>query len=549
MLKPNKTSVVPEETSRIAKAAFPKGNLYLRIRDEFGTLYRDEDFAELFPERGQPSLSPWRLAAVTVVQFLENLSDRGAADAVRARIDLKYLLGLELTDPGFDYSALSEFRGRLVQGNAEQMLLDNVLTLLQTAGLVKARGKQRTDATHVLASIRVLNRLELVGETLRAALNEVAQEAPEWLRGVAEPVWFERYGRRVEDYRLPKGAEAKEKLGMQVAEDGFTLLAALARRAPQQLTELDAVKTLRLVWQRHFVREAAGEGGRGLRWTTNQERFRSPVRLESPYDREAKFSQKAGTTWVGYKVHLTETCDDGEVHLITDVLTTDAPKQDVSCTETVQRSLIAKNLTPGEHFVDAGYVDAGLLCNSTEKGIELIGPPRHDKSWQGRTEGAFDQRAFQIDWPGQQVTCPDGKQASSWKQHMHRDGYPFIQVRFRRADCLSCPSKHRCTRSNRRMLNLHLRDQHEALNSARDMFATAEGGRAYARRSGIEGTLSQGIRLCGLRTARYRGLAKTSLQHVATAVGINLLRVFDWLEGKPHASTRTSHFAALAVGS
>lgn len=187
MLKPNTTSTIPEETRRVAKAAFPKGNLYVRIRDEFGALYQDEDFAELFPGRGQPSLSPWRLAAVTVVQFLENLSDRSAADAVRARIDLKYLLGLELTDPGFDYSTLSEFRGRLVEGNAEQVLLDHVLTLLQTAGLVKARGKQRTDSTHVLASIRVLNRLELVGKTLRAALNALAQEAPAWLRGVAEP--------------------------------------------------------------------------------------------------------------------------------------------------------------------------------------------------------------------------------------------------------------------------------------------------------------------------------------------------------------------------
>ncbi len=265
MLKPNKISVVPGETSRVAKAAFPKGNLYLRIRDEFGALYRDEDFAELFSERGQPSLSPWRLASVTVVQFLENLSDRGAADAVRARIDLKYLLGLELTDPGFDYSALSEFRSRLVQGEAEQLLLDNVLAHLQTIGLVKARGKQRTDSTHVLASIRVLNRLELVGETLRATLNELAKEDPDWLQGVAEPAWFERYGRRVEDYRLPKGARAKEKLGMQIAEDGFTLLEALAQEAPQQLTELDAVETLRLVWQQHFVREDEGGKNQGLR--------------------------------------------------------------------------------------------------------------------------------------------------------------------------------------------------------------------------------------------------------------------------------------------
>ena len=372
---------------------------------------------------------------------MENLSDRGAADAVRARIDLKYLLGLELTDPGFDYSALSEFRGRLVEGNAEQLLLDNVLAHLRTAGLVKTRGKQRTDSTHVLASIRVLNRLELVGETLRAALNALAQEAPDWLRGVAEPVWFERYGRRVEDYRLPKGAEAKEKLGMQIAEDGFTLLAALAHRVPQQLLELDAVKTLQLVWQRHFVQEDAGDGSRRLRWTTNKERFQSPIRVESPYDTEAKFSQKAGTKWVGYKVHLTETCDDDGVHLITDVLTTDAVGQDVSSTETVQRSLIAKNLTPKEHFVDAGYVDAGLLCSSREKGIELIGPPRSDKSWQGRTEGAFDQRAFTIDWQRQQVTCPSGKQTSSWKQHTHRDGYPLYPGSVSASGLLAVPKQ------------------------------------------------------------------------------------------------------------
>ena len=185
MIKPNKTRDVPAETSRVAKAAFSKGNLYLRIRDEFGALYQDEDFAELFPDRGQPTLSPWRLAAVTVVQFLENLSDRGAADAVRARIDLKYLLGLEPTDPGFDYSALSEFRGRLVEGNAEQVLLDHVLALLQKAGLVKARGKQRTDATHVLASIRVLNRLALSKKLGAAHAFDAREDAETFIREAA----------------------------------------------------------------------------------------------------------------------------------------------------------------------------------------------------------------------------------------------------------------------------------------------------------------------------------------------------------------------------
>ena len=207
-LKPCPIQPVPEETARVARAAFPQGNPYLTLRDELGSIYRDEDFAHLFPDCGQPALSPWRLALVTVMQFRENLSDRGAADAVRARIDWKYALGLELTDPGFDFSVLSEFRTRLIAGGAEELLLNKLLERSRALGLVKARGKQRTDSTHVLASIRVMNRLELVAETFRAALNELATVAPDWLRGVAPPAWYERYSRRIEDSRLPKSKAA-----------------------------------------------------------------------------------------------------------------------------------------------------------------------------------------------------------------------------------------------------------------------------------------------------------------------------------------------------
>src|SRR5215211_676512 len=181
-LKPALIQPVPEETARVAKAVFHRGNPYLRLRDEIGTIFADADFADLFPRRGQPGLPPWRLALATLLQFRENLPDRQAAEAVRARIDWKYLLGLELTDPGFDHSVLCEFRARLLEGGAEERLLHRLLEVCQARGLLKARGRQRTDATHVLAAIRVLNRLELVGETLRAALNEIAAVAPDWLR-------------------------------------------------------------------------------------------------------------------------------------------------------------------------------------------------------------------------------------------------------------------------------------------------------------------------------------------------------------------------------
>jgi transposase len=153
---------------------------------------------------------------VTVFQFLEHLSDRQAADAVRARIDWKYALGLELTDPGFHFSVLTEFRARLVAGQAEHLLLDTMLERFKQRGLLKACGKQRTDSTHVLAAVHDLTLLELVAETLRAALDDLAAIVPDWLRAVAQPAWFERYGRRVEEYNLPKSQDKRVALARQI---------------------------------------------------------------------------------------------------------------------------------------------------------------------------------------------------------------------------------------------------------------------------------------------------------------------------------------------
>src|SRR5215216_5449016 len=136
-LHPQATYPIPEDTQRVARAAFPRGNIYMQVADRLGTLYHDTQFAALFPTRGQPAEAPARLALVTVLQFIEGLSDRRAADAVRGRIDWKYALGLALTDAGFDHTVLSEFRTRLVKGRAEQGLLDTLLERVQEAGLLK----------------------------------------------------------------------------------------------------------------------------------------------------------------------------------------------------------------------------------------------------------------------------------------------------------------------------------------------------------------------------------------------------------------------------
>jgi len=251
-LHPHVIAPVPEATVRVARAAFPKGHPYLTFRDALGPVFQDEDFTALFPLEGHPSLPPWRLALVTIMQFREHLADRQAAEAVRARIDWKYLLGLELTDPGFDFSVLSEFRDRLLTGSAAELLLDKLLERCRTLGLLKARGQQRTDSTHVLAAIRVMNRLELMAETLRAALNELATVAPAWLQGLAPLAWYERYGKRIEDTRLPQGTASRDAYAQIVGEDGFHLLDALdAPETPAGLRELPVIATLRQTWQRH----------------------------------------------------------------------------------------------------------------------------------------------------------------------------------------------------------------------------------------------------------------------------------------------------------
>src|ERR671932_2771860 len=300
---------LPEQTARVARAAFPKGHPYRTLREHLGSIFQDEDFAALFPAWGYPGLPPWRLALVTIMQFREQLSDRQAAEAVRARIDWKYLLGLDLTDPGFDFSVLSEFRDRLLAGSAEELLLDKLLERCQGLGLLKARGQQRTDSTHVLAAVRVLSRLELGAETLRAALQALAPVAPDWLQALTPLAWYERYGRRIEDTRLPREPAQRDASAQTVGADGFHLLDALdAPEAPKGLRELPVIATLRQTWQRHYERTARALASPGeppeyeVRFKASRELPPAAEGLESPYEVAARYRHKHDTQWTGYMV-------------------------------------------------------------------------------------------------------------------------------------------------------------------------------------------------------------------------------------------------------
>jgi len=528
-LRPQAVESIPEDTFRVAHAAFPKGdNPILALRDHLAQLFSDEDFIGLYHRLGQPGYSFWRLILVCIFQFMENLSDRQAAQAVCSRIDWKYALSLPLSDPGFHFSILSDFRSRLVDAEVQDFALQRVLDFCRREGFIKTNSKQRTDSTHVLARIRRLNRLTLVGETLRAALNELAELHPEWLLEVMPPEWERRYVHRIEDSRFGKTESQLTAQETQVGQDGQRLLNALQQCGEGveglERSQLNSVDILNQVWQQHFqVTET------GIRFKPSEELAPSDERITSPYDDEATFAKKRNMAWEGYKVHITETCDSDQPHLITAVATTAATVADVSMGSLIQDYLQEQDLKPSEHLVDGGYISAEYLLHSENMDIEVLGPPVSTSDWQSQLEGGLSLEHFHIDWDHKYAQCPAGKRSIGWLE-AQRGGKPITKVQFSLTDCRDCPLRTKCTRSKSagRMLMLKTRENHELLVRARKKAKEDPTKVRYQLRAGIESTLSQGVRTLGLRCSRYIGLEKTTLQHTLTATALNFGRLVSW---------------------
>jgi transposase len=473
------------------------------IRDRLGELFPDAEFAAAFGERGRPGWSPGRLALVTVLQMAENLTDRQAAEAVRDKMSWKYALGLGLDDEGFDASVLSEFRTRVVEHGLEQRVLDLLLSALVEQGLLGPGGRARTDSTHVICAVRDLNRLELAGESVRAAAEALAAAAPDWLAGVIDVGdWARRYGARIDSWRLPASAGKRAELAAGYGRDAVRLLRAIhGPRAPGWLRELPAVDVLRRVLVQHYLITTDARGREVMRMREAEVDGLPPgrARISSPYDPDARWAAKGEELfWHGYKVHLTETCDAPATgsegsggaerpNLIIGVATTDATVPDAKLTEPIHAALADRALLPAEHLVDAGYPSAaGVLEAARRWGITLVSPLGADHSHQARAGAGYDRAAFGLDFDAQRATCPQGQTSADWQAR-------------------------------------------------------------YAARAGVEGTINQAVAITGMRRARYRGLPKIRLQHVFSAVALNLIRLNAYWNGHPLDRTRTSHLSRLDV--
>jgi hypothetical protein len=552
--------------------------LAVEVRDRLGQWLADEDFAAAFGVRGRPGWAPSRLALVTVLQRAEKLTDRLAAEAVRIRLDWKYLLGLPVDDPGFDHTVLAEFRGKVAEAGLEQVALDALLDRMAAEGLVTAGGRQRTDSTHVIAAVAALNRLELAGESVRAALEALAAAHPDWLaQRICVPDFARRYGTPMTSWRPPASQAKRDELAIACARDGYTLLEAVGdSTSPAWLRELPAVGVLHRVLVQNYTRIITGNGKEVIK-----RREKEPegdglppghIRIASPYDTDARWGVKRDTFWLGCKLHVTETCDDeprcgcpGDggtgrrghdkdcaapafPNLITHVATTGATVTDNQMTGAIHDELAGKTLVPGRHYPDSGYRCAALVVSEAARhGIALIGPLLAGTSAQARAGNGYARADFTAGYDIKTVTCPQGKTSASWTPCAQR-GKDAVVATFSASDCGPCPARSLCTTSGkkRRQLTVLPRDLAEAQAAARAAERTIPFQADYARRAGVEGTMHQAASH-GARRARYRGLPKTRLDHVYMACALNLIRLHAYWTGTPLDRRRTSHLARLEL--
>ncbi|MBU0494045.1 MAG: IS1182 family transposase [Chloroflexi bacterium] len=519
-LKPQPPRPMPAEMAVLGAKLLAADSPYRLVGDQLYEQYHEADYADLYPAEGQPALSPVDLALVTAFQSMEDLPDRQAAESVRLRLDWKYALHQPVDYGGFHYSVLSEFRDRVIQHGAEARVFEAVLGQLQALGLLKRRGRQRTDSAAVLTKVRHLNRLELVVETLRLAVRALLTADPTWTRATVLPTWEDRYGTRCVAERLSDPERAV--LQSAVGPAGQWLLDRLAEpTTPPALAALPEVQTLRTVWaQQYEVRE-------------REVVFRDPgpydgtTRLQSPHDPEARYSEKRGRGWVGDKVQVTETDDEDLPHLITDIALTSSVESDQAALGAIQERQAARDVAPGVRVADQGYVSGQTLADSAQLGGDLIGPAPADHSPQSRLPEGLTQDQFTVDLAPGTVVCPAGQTAARGRQRP--DG--SWQFHFATTTCAACPLRARCC-TGRGGRTITLGPHHAQLQAARARQQTAEFQACYQQhRGGVEGCLSVLLRSHGLRVNRYIGRTKNHLRALFVAVGVNVRRAARWLAG------------------
>jgi transposase len=526
-LQANWNAEIPIDTARVGNEILDVDDPYRLVGETVNDFLNLKVFAYLYHVVGRGAICPIILSLVTVFQFLENKPDRAAARCAVTSIDWKYALHVPLTWRGFHFSDLSNFRQRLLEHEAERLVFDQVLTWIRSLGFAKKCGKQRSDSSHILGCVERLSRLELAWETLRVALRAVSTAAPGWYEQVIPTAFHKAYVERRSDWRLSKEEAATEM--KQTGVDGFWFLDHLTHSAPQHVRSVSEVKTLRTVWQQQFERQEDAK-----KVIVRQPPIKGKDIIQSPHDPAARWAEKRGQDWVGYKQQVTETAEDEEARFVTDIDVVAANDGDSEVIDDIQNRLIARGLRPEEHYVDRGYVSGPNLAHSAARDIELVGPALADTS---RKPEGYKLSDFDIDFVAQQATCPEGCLSQSWQPyHQQRDNQDRVEVLFG-AQCQHCPARSLCgPREKGRKLSFGA--SYPYLRQRRVEQETEAFKERMKRRSGVEGTISELTRKHGARRARYRGTDKVRLQMLFTGTAVNLKRLYRALQAQTREVAR-----------
>lgn len=492
------------------------------LRPQLESLYCEDN--------GRPGIDPVIMAGVTLLQYMEKAPDRVAAGHVVFHLGWKYALDLELTYRGFHPTVLVYFRDRLEENKAERVIFDCVLELLVELGLVKKKGKQRLDSTHILGYVKEMSRLECAVETLRLALEALEQEVP---RAERAEFWGRLWALYVQselNWRLSKAE--RESRYRQCGQDMQEFIQWVEANHPE-LGELEAVKLLRRVFCEQF--EVVG----GVLQPTKR---RPPRSVQNPHDPDAHYADKGKKQWVGYKVHVVESVDPSEPvkvkgeptdNFITEILTTEAAQDEMAgLAEALKRQQNQHEIKPEALYADGGYVTEKTLTEAEQGGMELLGPTRPDPH-----PGPYNADAFSVDIEKQQAICPQGNVSTQWSRI--RDAYmgtEYYRIEWGN-QCDSCPVQKQCTRSKsgRRILVVGLR--HDLVEKRRKEMREAEFSKNMHPRNGIEGTHSELVRGHGLRRTKYRGLSRVSLSHYLMGAACNVKRYLNLLAFQMRTAT------------
>ena len=524
---------MPADIAAVGQTLLPESNPYRVIGDHLADVLDDAHFAALYATTGRAALSPSLLALVTLFQFMENIPDREAAEQVVVRLDWKYALHLPVADAGFDFSCLCYFRQRLLEHAQERLVFEQILGKIQALGFVKKRGKQRTDSTAVLGAVRPLRALETVSETLRLAVRALAQAAPDWVARELPASFVEAYAHSRADYRLR--AEERAAALKQVGHDGVWLLERLDATAPVAVRDLEAIAVLRTVWEQRYERV---DGRVQVRATTVD----CTELIVTPHDPGVRAAEKRGMKWRGDKVHVTETAEADAPTFLTDVTTAAAPSVDSAALPRIRQHLAERDLTPGEQYVDAGYVSGPQLAQSQDAGIDLVGPALPDT-----TPNQLKIADFTIDRAAKRAICPQGHPSVKWGVSIEPDGSQSVHIEFAAAVCAACPLRAQCT-SGKSGRSLHLSEHYELLAARRREAQTEEFREGMRARPAIEATLSELVRKHGLRRHRYRGEAKRHFENLLKGAACNLKRLVRALVARGEREAAASALAVVGRG-